>query len=247
MFEVNSFQIPNDLVDEYLDKLNGNDLKILLVIIRKTKGWNKEFDGISISQFQKITGIKDERTIRKSIKKLIELELVERKENSGKFSVYRLTPPAKNDGGQKISSPAKNAPPPPAKNAPHNNTLPKDNNIKEEKESSKQKLTLLDLVSLIRDFFLEEKLNFSYAKRVIYENKLSEYSKKYSLEDIKKVIEFAKEDNFYKKILPNPKSFFNGFESIKVAMQAEEKKREKETPTYSLDFNSLSLPEGWVL
>jgi len=136
---VNSFQIPNQLVDEYLTELNGNELKILLVIIRKTKGWNKEFDGISISQFQKFTGIKDERTIRKSIKKLINLELIEKIENLGKFSLYRLTPPATNDGGQKMSGVAKNAPTPPATNvgtppatnAPHKYTLPKDTNTKE--------------------------------------------------------------------------------------------------------------------
>ena len=88
MLMVNSFQVPNELIDKYLNKLNGNDLKILLVIIRKTKGWNKEFDGISISQFQKLTCIKDERTIRKSIKKLIEFKLIERVENSGKSNLY---------------------------------------------------------------------------------------------------------------------------------------------------------------
>jgi len=136
---VNSFQIPNQLVDEYLTELNGNELKILLVIIRKTKGWNKEYDGISISQFQKFTGIKDERTIRKAIKKLIDLGLIEKIDNAGKFNLYRLTPPAKNDGGQKMSGVAKNAPTPPATNvgtppatnAPHKYTLPKDTNTKE--------------------------------------------------------------------------------------------------------------------
>ena len=151
---VNSFQIPNQLVDEYLDQLNGNELKILLVVIRKTKGWNKEYDGISISQFKQLTGIKDERTIRKSIKKLIDLGLIEKVDNAGKFSLYRLTPPTKNDGGQKMQGVAKNAPTPPAKNvgtppaknAPHKYTLPKDTitkdiNKKEKKVEKKEKET----------------------------------------------------------------------------------------------------------
>jgi hypothetical protein len=53
----NSFQIPNAIVDDFIKKLNGNELKIYLIVVRKTKGWNKEFDGISISQFQKYGGI----------------------------------------------------------------------------------------------------------------------------------------------------------------------------------------------
>ena len=138
MFEINSFQVPNSLVDEYLPQLNGNDLKVLLVIIRKTKGWNKEYDGISISQFQKFTGIKDERTIKKSLKKLINLKLIEKIEQAGTYSLFRIIPPAKNEGGQKMEGvqkmsplpPAKNEGTPPAKNAPHNNTLPKYTNTK---------------------------------------------------------------------------------------------------------------------
>ena len=126
------------MVDEYLFQLNGNDLKVLLVIIRKTKGWNKEYDGISISQFKKFTGIKDERTIKKSLKKLINLNLIEKIEQAGTYSLFRIIPPAKNEGGQKMEGvqkmpplpPAKNEGTPPAKNAPHNNTLPKYTNTK---------------------------------------------------------------------------------------------------------------------
>ena len=162
---VNSFQIPNQLVDEYLTELNGNELKILLVIIRKTKGWNKEFDGISISQFQKFTGIKNEKTVRKAIKKLIELGLIEKIDNAGKFSLYRLTPPPTNDGGQQmVGLPTNGRTPLPKndptplptngrtplptngrtplpKNDPHKYTLPKDTNTKDTntKESKKEK------------------------------------------------------------------------------------------------------------
>ena len=249
MLIVNSFQVPNELIDEYLDKLNGNDLKILLVIIRKTKGWNKEFDGISISQFQKLTGIKDERTIRKSIKKLIEFKLIERVENSGKFSLYRLIPPAKNDGGQKMSGVAKNAPTPPAKNvgtppaknAPHNNTLPKDTNTKKEKKET----TLQELLDLVKEFHLENKLSFTGSKSMSYGNTLAKLKSNYPLEDIKEVIEYAMKDSYGKKILANPNSFFNNFESLKVALEDEKEKYPQ--PEYVLDFYDLRLPEGWVL
>ena len=243
--EVNSFQTPNQLVDEYLAELNGNELKILLVIIRKTKGWNKEFDGISISQFQKFTGIKDERTIRKAIKKLINLGLIEKVDNAGKFSLYRLTPPATDDGGQKMSGVATNAPTPPATNAgippamnaPHKYTLPKDTNTKEKnnKEPLEEKQTngIQKLMDLIKEFYNEKNLFLTGNKVFQYERKFYDLSQIYPLEEIEEVINFAKEDPHYKKLLTNPNSLFNNFESMKLAYEDEQSSGYKE-PIYGL-------------
>lgn len=52
----NHFQCPNDLVDHWLPHLSGVELKCLLVIIRKTFGWHKVRDRISLSQMVKLTG-----------------------------------------------------------------------------------------------------------------------------------------------------------------------------------------------
>lgn len=49
-------QTPNDLFDHWLPLLGEVELKVLLVIMRKTFGWHKTRDKISISQLQVLTG-----------------------------------------------------------------------------------------------------------------------------------------------------------------------------------------------
>ena len=110
-FIVNSFQTPNALVDELLGDLSGNALKCYMVIARKTVGWQKESDSISVLQFQEITKIKDERTIRAALAELEKIGLIKSKKVRGKSTTFRLVtdfsggkPPTKNVG-------TKNAPP----------------------------------------------------------------------------------------------------------------------------------------
>lgn len=99
-FIPNSFQVPNALVDLFLLKLTEFELKIYLIIIRKTKGWNKDFDAISISQFILILRVKDQRTVKRAIKGLIAKNLIIRIEQIGKESKFaiNLTPLHANEG-----------------------------------------------------------------------------------------------------------------------------------------------------
>jgi hypothetical protein len=53
----NSFQTPNIIVDKALPLLSGAETKILLFIVRKTFGWGKEWDSISLSQFEEGCGL----------------------------------------------------------------------------------------------------------------------------------------------------------------------------------------------
>jgi phage replication O-like protein O len=67
MFKVNipNFtQLPNQLSDEWLKYLNFVELKVLLVILRKTFGWHKVRDRISLSQLEHITGAKRPAILR---------------------------------------------------------------------------------------------------------------------------------------------------------------------------------------
>lgn len=79
----NTTDLPNDLVDHWLPLLKEGELKVLLVIIRKTFGWHKQRDRISLSQLEKITGL-CRRNIIDSIKSLIGKGLV-MKETTGTF------------------------------------------------------------------------------------------------------------------------------------------------------------------
>jgi len=64
-------QTPNDLFDHWLPKLCESELKVLLIILRKTFGWHKTRDYISISMLAKKTGMMEETVIKatKSLQK----------------------------------------------------------------------------------------------------------------------------------------------------------------------------------
>ena len=115
-FIPNSFQITNDVVDLAMANISGNSLKCYLLIIRKTRGWQKEKDSISISQFIKYTGIKRPETITKSINELLENGLITSYKIKGKITKYsplnhpqKTVPPLKNSSTKKpLYPPLKN-------------------------------------------------------------------------------------------------------------------------------------------
>jgi phage replication O-like protein O len=53
----NYTQIPNNLLDEWIPKLSEGELRVILVIMRKTFGWHKIRDQISLSQLEKHSGL----------------------------------------------------------------------------------------------------------------------------------------------------------------------------------------------
>jgi len=67
----NYTQTPNDLFDHWLPFLKEIELKVLLVILRKTFGWHKTRDKISLSQLESLTGSNQTRVL-KAVKSLIE-------------------------------------------------------------------------------------------------------------------------------------------------------------------------------
>lgn len=74
---MNFTRLPNILMDKIIieKKLTGNEFMLLCAILRKTDGYQKSSDGISLSQFQAMTGI-SKPTIIKSLSSLIEHGIV---------------------------------------------------------------------------------------------------------------------------------------------------------------------------
>jgi len=91
-FEVNSFQVPNALVDNVMRDISPNALKCYLIIVRKTKGWNKERDKVSTSQLMEIAGIKKKDTVYGAMKELIEYGLIQAIKQPGKMTSYKVVP-----------------------------------------------------------------------------------------------------------------------------------------------------------
>ncbi|MGN6915377.1 replication protein [Neisseria sp. P0017.S009] len=132
-FIPNSFQIANSVIDEYLPQMSGNALKCYILIVRKTRGWQKTHDSLSISQIQKFTGIRKEETVQKAINELVDLGLIGKQSRIGLPNEYFLisdpkkgvTPPPKNGAPPENGVPPKKGVTPPPKNgAPPENGVP---------------------------------------------------------------------------------------------------------------------------
>lgn len=141
--DVRGFIFPNSIIDELLPELSHSELKCYLCVLRKTKGWNKEEDAISVSQFMKVTGLSNKAVIS-ACESLVEREILERKSgdrNTGIYSIktYKTTTSEK-------SSPVKNFP---ATSEKSSHTI---NNIKNNIQNTNKKNTKKSDLDLLADF-----------------------------------------------------------------------------------------------
>lgn len=64
-------QVPNEYFELYMKVITPSENLVLQWIIRKTRGWHKAFEAISISQFMKATGIRSKNTVKAAIAGLL--------------------------------------------------------------------------------------------------------------------------------------------------------------------------------
>ena len=135
----NSFQMANAIIDDFLDVMSPLAFKCYALIVRKTRGWQKESDSIAQSQFMKCCNIKKSETVQAALDELLELGLIGKIQHAGKpcefFLIDEPTPP--NGGTPKNGDTTQNrgtpTPPnrgtPPPRNGGHINTKKhKENN-----------------------------------------------------------------------------------------------------------------------
>lgn len=89
-FIPNSFQVPNVLVDAYIEELSSHSFKLMLFIIRKTRGWQKQKDAISATQLAKVVGLKKIKSVYPYIKELEALNLIKVHKKLGRINQYSL-------------------------------------------------------------------------------------------------------------------------------------------------------------
>lgn len=90
-FISNAFMLPNDLIDKgYMAHMKGPALACYLFIARKTRGWNKSTDSISVSQLVEGTGYNKD-SVLKGCEKLVLMGVVERKSFANQPAKYELT------------------------------------------------------------------------------------------------------------------------------------------------------------
>ncbi|MDR8390971.1 replication protein [Aliifodinibius sp. S!AR15-10] len=85
----NHTQVPNIIIDEWMRDLKNTEFKMIMAICRKTFGWQKWEDAISISQLKKITGMSN-RSIIDAGNSLEEKGLIKTKKEKCKTTIYKI-------------------------------------------------------------------------------------------------------------------------------------------------------------
>lgn len=84
--------LPNFICDEgYLAALSGEAIKCLIFLNRHINGFHLEQKSMGEALVMKVTGIRDNRTIRKYMAELAKYQLVSIYKETGKSNVYSLT------------------------------------------------------------------------------------------------------------------------------------------------------------
>ena len=122
-------QIPNVIIDEWMKNMNASSFTVLMVICRKTLGWQKESDYVSQSQIMEFTGLSKNSVIR-ALKELKDKELINAIEKPGITTNYTLNLTSAK------SEPVPNMNPTSAKNEPE--LVPKVNTQKKKETVSKE-------------------------------------------------------------------------------------------------------------
>lgn len=103
-FIPNSFMVANAFVDEAMNKISDASVKIYLLIIRKTRGWTKESDALSLRQLESLSR-KSRPTVIKSLTELEEVGLIKKHHQSKYGNVF--SPVDNYDIGNIIKFPTK--------------------------------------------------------------------------------------------------------------------------------------------
>lgn len=104
-FIPNSFMVANAFVDEAMNKISDASVKIYLLIIRKTRGWTKESDALSLRQLETLSK-KSRPTVIKCLNELEKVGLIKKHHQSKYGNVY--SPVDNYDIGELIKFPAQN-------------------------------------------------------------------------------------------------------------------------------------------
>ena len=92
MKKINNYvKIPTDYLEAKAKiRIPGSAVQVLEVIERKTFGWQKNHDGISICQFKDMTGIDDNRNIQRNLDILKKMKIIKFEKHWGIRTEYEI-------------------------------------------------------------------------------------------------------------------------------------------------------------
>lgn len=266
IFIPNSFQVPNALIDEVVADLSGAELKCYLFIVRKTVGWNKESDAISISQFMSALKLSN-KTVVDACKRLAELGLVLQKtgvrntnifslnlcknftseENSHVKKVQATSVKTSQDPVKKLHTQSNNT-----KNTKQNNNiLSSEMQASPTSKAKKYKFSETDL-RLAKDMFAKilainpnhKEPNFEDWANTI--RLISERDGK-SYQDIFDLFCWANQDDFWKANILSPSSLREKWDKLWIKMSTTKQSRPRGADNMSAEWNTAKNWENDVL
>lgn len=130
--------VPNAILDN-IAHFSEAELCLLLVVVRQTVGWQKECDMISLTQFEKLTGL-SRPSVNATLKRLVEMGYIERT-GKGKRGVgcYRISDGLVNSVNQLTQTTSKHSSPE-SVNSVNQTSHGLVNSVNTQKKDSKERL-----------------------------------------------------------------------------------------------------------
>ena len=229
--ELNYTQIPNALFDEWIPKLREGELRVLLVIMRQTFGWqNKVWDHISMSQLMKKTGM-GRKACTCAAKLLSEKGLITRelRGSRGRQEAWYTLQVENAEQTQKTIEDSNNYYPDP-KAPPHPD--PKDPHKRKPITKEKKETFLVSPeVETLKNYFLEaiKKAKPDYSKKPTknWDEKLAALLKIRTADKILKALDWALHDSFWKANVLSPNGLYNNLDMIETKMAGNPTKEDR--------------------
>ena len=195
----NHTQTPNELFDNHMKDMPGSELKVVMAICRKTFGWHKDRDRISISQLEEMTGLSRPAVIAGTTK-AIERGVLSRREVQGGYE-YGLVL----TGSKEILLSDQNKSLLPSKGPASNKSLHTKERVKERQTTKeKQKKNIYIQNNKLKKLYIQKigKLTPSKIKR--FQNWETLYSDKWILEAMDLAVKYNKKSfGYIQAILEN--------------------------------------------
>lgn len=238
--DVRGFIFPNSIIDELLPELSHSELKCYLCVLRKTKGWNKEEDAISVSQFMKVTGLSNKAVIS-ACESLVDREILERKSgdrNTGIYSIktYKTTTSEKSSLVKNFPATSEKSSPVTSEKSSHtinniknniqnNNTSSSGKNFQPRTKAKKNVFSDDDLKAAEWIFHLIRKLNPSF-KEPKFESwandiRLMRERDNRTHKDICELFKWANQDRFWSVNILSPATLRAKWDQLSMKRNAE--------------------------
>ena len=217
-------RIANELVEAFqLLHLSGNQWRVLWAILRFTYGWNKKTDHISLTSFEKGTGL-DRRNLKRSLDILFSRNII-LKDNSSYISRYGIQKDyTKWRTGVKNNTSVNND----TRTSVNNDTKTSVNN-----DTHKRQKTIKDMSDPNSDEIRMSGLLFSFIEKRNKGHKKPNLQKwarhidrmirldSRKVDDIEAVIKWCQSEEFWQNIILSTENLRQKFDQLKLQMEAE--------------------------